>query len=494
MKKYLKNNGKYYLAILIIVVFLGIAISSYYIVGIQKGFTLDNGSEYIYKNNYRIEINYPVLNNKKVNNEIKQVISDEKEKFFNHIDKEDNYENELNINYSYSIKDDIYSVHFRTYSYTGKYINYYRNDKIYYFDKESNKELTINDLINDEEFFNIIKKEATRYLYNQNKYDLYDNTQLQDELNKDENYELLIFSQDKIYIILTPHTVSPYDGEINIGIEYNVVKDYLNKNYFNSLNESEKKVSKDEENKKEFSRIRDYKQFKDKKIVALTFDDGPAYGKTETLLTELEKRDVRATFFLLGELAIKQSELVKKTYDSGHTIGSHTYDHKNLKKLNDEQLASEINTTNDILKNIIGEDIKFIRPPYGAYNEDILSKVNMSFILWSVDTEDWKLRDAEKIAQFMLENVNDGDIVLLHDIHAETIDGVIKGIDLLKEQGYEFVSLEELVTYRNITLEKNKAYRHFRLEIEEEVETEEIVEEVPIEDIVGTMNIDDPLT
>jgi peptidoglycan/xylan/chitin deacetylase (PgdA/CDA1 family) len=175
-----------------------------------------------------------------------------------------------------------------------------------------------------------------------------------------------------------------------------------------------------------------------------------------------QKRNVRATFFLLGELAIKQPDLVKKTYDYGHTIGSHTYDHKNLKKLDDEQLLYEIDSTNEILKNIIGEEIKFIRPPYGAYNQDILNKVNMSFILWSVDTEDWKLRNAEKIAQFMVDNIQDGDIVLLHDIHAETIDGVIQGIDLLKEQGFEFVSLEELIEYRKIKLETNTAYRHFK--------------------------------
>lgn len=495
MKTYFENNKKYYMAILLILIFLGIAIVAYYIVGFKKGFNLDSESEFIYKNNYKMEINYPVFNNKKVNDEIENTILEEKEKFFDVVDKDDNYENELNINYSYSIKDSIYSVHFRTYSYTGKYVNYYRNDKVYYFDKNNNKELTIDDLIKEKEFYNVIKVEIVKYLNEQKNYALYDSTKLEKELSNQKNYELLIFSDDKVYVILTPHTVSPYDGEINIGIDYSIVKDYLNKNYFTSLKNNEKKVNKDEDKdkdvKKEFVRIRDYKQFENKKIVAITFDDGPAYGKTETLLTEFEKRDVRATFFLLGELASKQPELVKRTYDMGHTIGSHTYDHKNLKKLDEEQLVYEIDTTNNILKNIIGEDIKFIRPPYGAYNEKILNNVNMSFILWSVDTEDWKLRDADKIAQFMVENIGDGDIVLLHDIHAETIDGVIKGIDLLKEQGYEFVSLDELVAYRKVVLENNKAYRHFRIEVpKENVE----VEQVPIEEIVGTMNIDDPLS
>ena len=197
-------------------------------------------------------------------------------------------------------------------------------------------------------------------------------------------------------------------------------------------------------------------------MVALTFDDGPAYAKTEKLIEELDKRDARVTFFMLGQLANKQPDLVKKVYNYGHTIGSHTYDHKNLTKLDDEQLTFEINHTNEILSNIIGEDIKFIRPPYGSYNQNILDKTNMAFILWNVDTLDWKLRDAEKVRDYIVKKASDGDIILLHDIHATSVDGVIMAIDILKEDGYEFVSLDELLVYRNIDIQTRKAYRFFK--------------------------------
>ena len=165
---------------------------------------------------------------------------------------------------------------------------------------------------------------------------------------------------------------------------------------------------------------------------------------------------------MLGQLAIKQKDLVKKVYDYGHTIGSHTYDHKNLKKLDDDKLKFEIDYTNEILSNIIGEEIRFVRPPYGSYNQDILSKVNMAFILWNVDTLDWKLRDAEKVRDYIVEHAKDGDIILLHDIHSTSVDGVIMAIDILKNEGYEFVSLDEMLIYRNINIQYNKAYRFFK--------------------------------
>ena len=99
----------------------------------------------------------------------------------------------------------------------------------------------------------------------------------------------------------------------------------------------------------------------------------------------------------------------------------------------------------------------------------------MSFILWSVDTLDWKLKDADKIADYMINNIEDGDIVLLHDNHAETIDGVIKAVDLMLAEGYAFVSLEELISYKEIDIQTHKAYRFFRSE--EIINKEEIIEE-----------------
>lgn len=456
--KFKKSFILYYLGI--IVTILLCIFSIIYIFIKEEKFSLDSETETIYKNNYKMNISYPVFNNSKTNKEINKIVNEEKKLFLDTIDTDANYENELNVNYIYTTKDDIYSVHLRSYSYTGEDADYYRNDNIFYFDSIENKEITINDLITSEKFYELLSQECYKYLTEQQKFDIYDNDVLNKVLKDKETYQLVIFSEDMIYVIFTPHVVSPYDAEVNVPVSYDSVNEYLNTEY---IKNDEEIVIEETEEVETISRIRDFSEFEGKKVVALTFDDGPAYSKTETLLTEFEKRNVRATFFVLGELAIKQPDLVKKTYDMGHTIGSHTYDHKNLKKITDEEINYEVDYTNEILSGIIGTDIKYLRPPYGGYNKEILEKVDMTFILWNKDTMDWDLRDADKLAQYLVENIEDGDIVLMHDIHQETIDGVIKALDILEGQGYVFVSLEELMAYRGIEATPNTSYRSFKV-------------------------------
>ena len=276
----------------------------------------------------------------------------------------------------------------------------------------------------------------------------------------EDNYDSIIFKDDGIDVIFKPHTISDYDNEIVVSIDYNQVIGYLNGKYFN-MQDTSKEINTNVVSKK-YDRIRPSKDFENKKLIALTFDDGPSYRNTTKLINELDKRDARVTFFMLGQLALRQKELVKEVYDRGHTIGSHTYDHKNLKKLDLEQLKFEVDYTNEILSDITQDEVRFLRPPYGAYNKDILDNVNMAFILWNVDTLDWKLKDAQKVCDYIVKNAKDGDIILLHDIHSTSVDGVIMAIDILKNEGYEFVSLDEMLVYRNISIQNNKAYRFFK--------------------------------
>lgn len=487
MGRILRKKFAIYILLIIVIFLIGVTTVTYSIIR-DKEFKLENETEIIHKTNYKMQINYPVFNNKKVNKEINNIILKEKENFLEEVNNNKTKDNELNLNYNYSTKDKIYSVHMRTYSYTGDNKSYYRNDIIIYLDSDTNLEIDIKDLVIDNKFYNVLIEESSKYLKNHNNIELYDKEQFEEEVNNIDNYKILVFSENCLYVVFTPHIVSPYEGDINVPINYELINEYLNNEYFTSIEKDDIK-NDDIDHSKEIKRIRDYKEFEGKKIVALTFDDGPAHSKTETLLTEFEKRNIRASFFVLGELALKQPDIVKKAYNMGHTIGSHTYDHKNLKKIDDEQLAYEVNYTNEILKEIIGTDIKFIRPPYGGYNTDILNSVDMSFILWSVDTWDWQLKDADKIADYMVNNIEDGDIVLLHDIHAETIDGVIKAVDLMQADGYAFVSLEELIAYKNIVIQTHKAYRFFRSE--EIIDKDEITEEQN-EEIVNDDLLNDP--
>ena len=237
-------------------------------------------------------------------------------------------------------------------------------------------------------------------------------------------------------------------------------KNSNNKSYSDSNNNSDNKINENINDKKET--LRDEEFFKDKKLLAFTFDDGPNYETTQYLLEELDKRDAKVSFFMVGERVIKQPELVKEIYEKGHTIGSHSYSHKNLLKLNDDELKKEISYTNEIIKKITNEDVKYLRPPYGSYNNDILNKIDMTFILWNVDTLDWQKKDSQKIANYIIENVKDGDIILLHDLYKTSIDGLLKALDELKKEGYAFVSIDEMIKLKNIDIKTHTAYRYLK--------------------------------
>ena len=411
-------------------------------------------------NNYNMNIKYPLLKNKDINKNTNKFIKDEKILFLESIDN--TYENELNINYDYSIINELYSINIKSYSYIGKDNEYHFNNKIIYYDSRMNKEVNINDIVISNKFYEVLRNKCYSYLINnKDKYKIYDDSIIKKRLIADkDNYNFIIFKDTSMEVVFEPHSISEYDTEIMVDIEYSDVIKYLDSDYF-VLDDKQVELNTDNV-VKNYERIRDSKYFENKKLIALTFDDGPSYDKTNKLIDELNKRDARVTFFMLGQLANKQPDLVKKVYSYGHTIGSHTYDHKNLTKLDDEQLLFEINHTNEILSNIINEDIKYIRPPYGSYNQSILDKTNMAFILWNVDTLDWKLRDAEKVRDYIVDKAKDGDIILLHDIHATSVDGVIMAIDILKEDGYEFVSLDELLIFKNIDIQTRKAYRFFK--------------------------------
>ncbi len=198
------------------------------------------------------------------------------------------------------------------------------------------------------------------------------------------------------------------------------------------------------------------------KYVAITFDDGPSKEVTEKLINGLKERDSKVSFFMLGNRIQLNQELVKRIHKEGHVIGSHTFSHKNLLKTNLQNALNDINTTNEIIKSVIGEYPKYIRPPYGNYNKKLLDSVDMSFILWSVDTEDWKKRDANLVYDYIINNTHDGDIVLLHDLYETSVDGVLKAIDYLKDEGYVFVNLDELAKIKKINIETHKSYRSFK--------------------------------
>ncbi len=197
-----------------------------------------------------------------------------------------------------------------------------------------------------------------------------------------------------------------------------------------------------------------------KPMVALTFDDGPGPRTTE-LLDQLKKYNAHATFFMLGKNVTKYPDAVKQMLKDGNELGNHSYDHQQLTKINADAVAKEIGDTNENIKNICGSPATVLRPPYGAINDTVKSSVGMPMILWNVDTLDWKTRNAQSTIDEVMKNLKDGDIILMHDIHSETIDAALELIPKLEEKGYQLVTVSEMAAAKNKTLENGTAYSDF---------------------------------
>lgn len=178
--------------------------------------------------------------------------------------------------------------------------------------------------------------------------------------------------------------------------------------------------------------------------IAITFDDGPSTVYTEILLDGLKERGVKATFFLTGREIQYSKDVVKRMSDEGHIVGNHTYSHIDLKRTNYKAAKEEIDKTNQCIKEITGSEPKYIRPPYGDWNDKLLEETDMSIVLWSVDPEDWKDQNAAIVARRVIKNTKPGDVILLHDIFKTSVQAAFIIIDDLQSKGYNFVTVDKM--------------------------------------------------
>lgn len=200
----------------------------------------------------------------------------------------------------------------------------------------------------------------------------------------------------------------------------------------------------------------------DSKLIAITFDDGPC-AHTTRLLDGLAQRGVNVTFFTVGTGVANYPNTVKRAYQSGHQIANHSYNHPELTALSNSEVINQVSRTSGLLDQICGKGTSyFFRAPYGSTSSRVRSLIGMPLILWSVDTVDWKYRNSTTVKNNIVNNAHDGAIVLLHDIHATTIDGALAGIDILLAQGYELVTVTELFRRRGVTPYSGTSYSQCR--------------------------------
>lgn len=183
---------------------------------------------------------------------------------------------------------------------------------------------------------------------------------------------------------------------------------------------------------------------KTNKRIALTFDDGPSAAVTPQVLDTLKRYDVKATFFVLGSSVVQNPGLVKRELAEGHQVGSHSWDHPQLTKLSTQEVYNQILQTQKVVFDQTGYFPTTMRPPYGAVNKEVAEAIGLPIIQWSVDTEDWKNKNAGVVTQRVLAGATDGAIVLMHDIHKTTAASLDATLQQLKSQGYEFVTIDEL--------------------------------------------------
>lgn len=303
-------------------------------------------------------------------------------------------------------------------------------DKIY--DLKKSSFIEFKELINDEEIF-VSKVYSLLNL----KYPKF----VSDEVDI-VNGKYIINNNE---IILTYNTLNY--GEINLKINNNEIKDLL-------IYEMEYDESYENEV---------FKLDPNKKTIAFTFDDGPSTYDIE-IVDSLVQSHSTATFFIVGSRINNFERSIKHIVNNGMEVGNHSYDHKSLSKISNDAVLFQINETNNIFESMTNKKISLLRPPYGSFKENIHALSNMPVILWNIDTLDWKYRDTKKVYDSILNNLNDGDIILMHSLFETTKDAVIKVLPELYKRGYQIVSVSELAKIKGINLEVGKVYRSFNLQ------------------------------
>lgn len=183
----------------------------------------------------------------------------------------------------------------------------------------------------------------------------------------------------------------------------------------------------------------------EEKKIAITFDDGPHPQFTEQLLDGLKERGVQATFFVTGEHAELHPDIIERMNEEGHIIGNHTYSHMQLTKGNRDSFKDELIKTNQILNEITGEEVVYVRPPYGTWDKSFETELNMIPVLWNIDPLDWCSQDVTGVVNKVMKEADENAIILMHDYYETSVTAALQIVDRLQEKGYTFVTIEEIM-------------------------------------------------
>lgn len=254
----------------------------------------------------------------------------------------------------------------------------------------------------------------------------------------------LYLGEDELRVVLPPQTLKAQKEELIAVIPLNKVIGYVAEDTRNLLG------------LQTHGRIID----PTRPMVAMTYDDGPNRQVTPVILDALKEHNGAATFFVLGSRVANHQDIVKRMLDEGSEVGNHTFGHVDLTKQSSQGILDQLAATWEAIQEAGSLDHQelLVRPTYGAYNDTLKKTSPYPLILWSIDTRDWAHQNADKSVDEVMRDVQDGDIILMHDMYEPTAQASVRVIEWLSEQGYQLVTVSELFEARGIQLEPGKTY------------------------------------
>lgn len=411
---------------------------------------------------YTTSISRPYTEDATINESINEWINQQEKEFKVNMEKwtEDGadtvHRGHLNIQVeTEEIAEMIYVLEFEAYQIAGG-ANGINRSKAFVIDLNENEQLHLFDVIHKNEasiqnIQNLIREE----LYSrQDVVDYLFEDKIEDELEELDSIEWSV-SREGLALYFDEYEIAAgAAGSIKAVIPLNKIKPYLQESFTHKLIEDFPEADGDTESEKDSDQKEEKKEEEldpNSKYIALTFDDGPHPEVTPRVLDALEKYNSTATFFMLGSQVDYYPLLAQRVVADGHEIGNHTMNHPDLTTLDVEQIMEEVIVSSSIIEEATGINPKLIRPPYGGFNDDVKNIVedkNLSLIMWSVDSLDWKSREAEAINEEVMSNISDGSIILLHDIHSATADALPQLLDSLDKEGYKTISVSHLLELR----------------------------------------------
>lgn len=387
-----------------------------------------------YEDTYVMNLIYPKTNIKDVDEKIKQTLESYKRDFTSQQFNSETNRAELNVDYQSYIKDDRYiSIKLDI------FINNRKQSEMIetmIYDLKKERFLAYEDLFDQaatEKLSEIIQTK----LKAQYPKECSTKSFMIHTAASAHNFDRFILRKKEMVFYFDAHTV--LDQSAYVEVSYEEMKDHISMEqeeesvvvpYQDVLNEPVKQIDKD------------------KPMVALTFDDGPTLKYTSAILDCLKEHQASATFFVLGSRADDFPQLLQRMILEGNEIGNHTFSHKQLTTLSKANIEEEISATQESIYSVTNRYPKIIRPPYGSKNETVLQCAqDKKIVTWTIDSEDWRSRNAETIVNKVVKEVKDGDIILMHDLYASTAEAAIILIPKLQEMGYQLVTISELYEY-----------------------------------------------